>query len=112
MQAFPCNRGFFGQEPLKNEQLADHFASKGLTFPVFAKVNSNGGAADSLFEWLKSEAPGTLTDAVKWNFTKYLVVNGVPVKRYGPNESPLSFEGDILEALRVARSATSTSITE
>jgi hypothetical protein len=30
---------------------------------------------------------------------RFLVVNGVPTKRYGPQESPLAFKGDIEAAL-------------
>ncbi|MFN9938881.1 MAG: hypothetical protein ACK56I_05340, partial [bacterium] len=72
---------------------------KGITFPFFAKVNVNGADAHPLFTWLKENAEGTIVDAVKWNFTKFLVVDGVPVKRYGPTEMPLSFEQDIIQAL-------------
>ena len=99
LQAFPCDQ-FLGQEPLKNDELAGHFTAKGLSFPVFGKVSVNGDETDPLFDWLKSALPGYLTNTVKWNFTKFLVVNGLPVKRYGPNDNPLSFEGDIVEALK------------
>jgi glutathione peroxidase-family protein len=98
LQAFPCNQ-FFGEEPLSDSQLAQHVKGKGITFPFFAKVNVNGADAHPLFAWLKENAEGTLVDAVKWNFTKFLVVDGVPVKRYGPTEMPLSFEQDIVQAL-------------
>jgi glutathione peroxidase-family protein len=33
------------------------------------------------------------------NFSKWLVKNGVPVKRYGPHEAPSKFEKDIVDLL-------------
>ena len=42
---------------------------------------------------------GLLINAIKWNFTKFLVVDGVPRKRYAPNEAPSSFEADVVAAL-------------
>ncbi|CAN0439097.1 unnamed protein product, partial [Hapterophycus canaliculatus] len=39
--------------------------------------------------------------AIKWNFTKFLCdAEGVPVKRFGPTESPFTFEQDIAALLR------------
>jgi glutathione peroxidase-family protein len=35
----------------------------------------------------------------QWNFTKFLLVDGAPTKRYGPRDSPLTFEADIVAAL-------------
>jgi glutathione peroxidase len=81
--------------------------SKGLSFPVFAKISVNGDDTHPLFAWLKEKAPGYLVDAVKWNFTKFLVVDGVPVKRYGPNEPPLSIESDVVAAIRDVQLRTS-----
>jgi hypothetical protein len=37
--------------------------------------------------------------APQWNFTKFLCVNGLPVKRYGPSDLPFGFEGDVRAAL-------------
>ena len=44
---------------------------------------------------------GMLGGSIKWNFTKFLCdKEGIPIKRYGPPQSPLSFEDDIIEMLR------------
>jgi glutathione peroxidase len=46
----------------------------GVTFPLFAKVDVNGDAAAPLYRYLKKEKPGLLgSEAIKWNFTKFLV---------------------------------------
>ena len=37
---------------------------------------------------------------VKWNFTKFLITrDGIPYRRFGPKQSPLSFESDIQDVL-------------
>ena len=45
--------------------------------------------------------PGVLgTQAVKWNFTKFLVgKDGQVLKRYAPNDAPESMRADIEKAL-------------
>ncbi|PVX31208.1 glutathione peroxidase [Sphingomonas pokkalii] len=88
--AFPCNQ-FGGQEPGDAEEIAQFCSLRyDVTFPVFGKVDVNGANAAPLFERLKSEAPGVLgTEAIKWNFTKFLVDrNGKVVDRYAPTTSP------------------------
>jgi glutathione peroxidase len=98
--AFPSNQ-FGGQEPGSNEAIAD-FCSRtfGVTFPIFAKVDVNGARAAPLFEHLKAEAPGVLgSEAIKWNFTKFLVDrDGKVVRRYAPTTKPEAITADI-EAL-------------
>jgi glutathione peroxidase len=65
-----------------------------------AKVEVNGTGATPLYRWLKAQAPGVLgTQAVKWNFTKFLVGrDGRVVRRYPPTARPETLEADI-EAL-------------
>lgn len=49
----------------------------------------NGNSAHPLWAFLKNKQGGTLIDAIKWNFTKFIVdKNGVPVERHGPSTSP------------------------
>jgi glutathione peroxidase-family protein len=36
---------------------------------------------------------------ISWNFAKFLVVNGLPVKRYPPRINPKKIEADILPYL-------------
>jgi glutathione peroxidase len=97
---FPCNQ-FGGQEP-GDEASIQSFCqtSYGVNFPMFSKIEVNGAGADPLFVWLKSSKPGLLgTEAIKWNFTKFLIDRqGNVVKRYGPNDAPKSIRADI-EAL-------------
>jgi glutathione peroxidase len=71
---FPSNE-FGNQDPGSNEEIAGFCQRNyGVSFPMMAKVEVNGSAAHPLWKWLKSEAPGLLgTEAVKWNFTKFLV---------------------------------------
>ncbi|HNH91622.1 glutathione peroxidase [Accumulibacter sp.] len=71
---FPCNQ-FGAQEPGEASEIAA-FCQKnyGVTFPMFAKVEVNGEHAHPLFRHLKKAAPGLLgSEAIKWNFTKFLV---------------------------------------
>jgi glutathione peroxidase len=97
---FPCNQ-FGAQEPGDAAEIAN-FCEKnfGVTFPLFAKVDVNGGNADPLFEKLKEEAPGLMgSRSIKWNFTKFLVDrSGKAVKRYAPTTKPEEIKADI-EAL-------------
>jgi glutathione peroxidase len=98
---FPCNQ-FGGQEPGGAEQIGA-FCEKnfGVSFPLFAKVDVNGEQAHPLFKQLKKEAPGLLgTEAIKWNFTKFLVrKDGTVYKRYAPATKPEELVGDIEKLL-------------
>ncbi|MBC7686460.1 MAG: glutathione peroxidase [Bdellovibrionales bacterium] len=98
---FPCNQ-FGGQEP-EGEAEIGAFCEKnfGVTFPLFSKVDVNGDAAHPLFQHLKKAAPGLLgTEAIKWNFTKFLVKkDGSVYKRYAPSTAPAELVGDIEKLL-------------
>jgi glutathione peroxidase len=98
---FPCNQ-FGGQEP-EGEVEIGAFCEKnfGVTFPLFAKVEVNGGGAHPLFQHLKKAAPGLLgTEAIKWNFTKFLIKkDGSVYKRYAPSTAPEELVGDIEKLL-------------
>ena len=99
--AFPCNQ-FGGQEPGTPEEIRDFCSTRyDVSFPLFAKVEVNGDGADPLWKHLKSERPGLLgSEAIKWNFTKFLVDrDGKVVKRYAPTDEPSSIERDIEAAL-------------
>ena len=98
---FPSNQ-FGSQDPGSNDEIASFCqVNHGVSFPMMAKVEVNGGGAHPLFQWLKSEAPGLLgTQAIKWNFTKFLVGrDGQVIRRYGPQDSPASLAGDVQAAL-------------
>lgn len=94
---FPCNQ-FGGQEPGGAEEIGA-FCEKnyGVSFPLFEKVAVNGNDAHPLFKHLKHEAPGLMgSEAVKWNFTKFLVrKDGTVYKRYAPQTEPKDLMKDI-----------------
>ncbi|MDB5707377.1 MAG: glutathione peroxidase [Sphingomonas bacterium] len=97
---FPCNQ-FGAQEPGDAAEIANFCSlTYDVTFPLFAKVDVNGGNADPLFEKLKEEAPGLMgSKSIKWNFTKFLVDRGGrTIKRYAPTTKPEEIKADI-EAL-------------
>ncbi|CAL8073414.1 unnamed protein product [Calicophoron daubneyi] len=98
---FSCNQ-FGGQEPLSEPEIKQFVADKyGVTFDMFSKVDVNGSDTHPLFKFLKEKLHGTITDAVKWNFTKFLVDRkGIPRKRYSPQTDPLEIEKDILDLLK------------
>lgn len=101
--AFPCNQ-FGKQENGTAAEIKAFAASKGANFPLFAKINVNGGEAEPLYKWLKSEKGGFLVDGIKWNFTKFLVDReGQVVGRYGPTTKPNAIAGDIEKALGAAQ---------
>jgi glutathione peroxidase len=98
--AFPCNQ-FGGQEPGGADDIASFCqVNFGLSFPLMDKVEVNGAGAPPLWRWLKGEAKGVLgTEAIKWNFTKFLIDrDGKVVRRYAPTVKPEDIAGDI-EAL-------------
>ena len=98
--AFPCNQ-FGGQEPGDAEEIAGFCKTTyDVTFPLFAKIEVNGPGAAPLYRHLKAEAPGILgSEAIKWNFTKFLVDReGRVVHRYAPTTRPEELAADI-EAL-------------
>lgn len=91
---FPCNQ-FGSQDPGENKEILTFCQTNyGVTFPMFAKVDVNGPDAHPLFKHLKAEAPGVLgSEAIKWNFTKFLVDQTGKVKeRYAPTTKPSDLE--------------------
>lgn len=98
---FPSNE-FGGQDPGSNAEIASFCQlNYGVSFPMMAKTEVNGANAHPLFKWLKGQAPGLLgTQAIKWNFTKFLVGrDGQVIRRYAPNDAPESIAKDIEAAL-------------
>ncbi|WP_349728188.1 glutathione peroxidase [Peribacillus frigoritolerans] len=98
---FPCNQ-FLNQEPGDNLEIDSYCKlNRGITFPMFAKVNVNGKEAHPLFSYLTENAPGVMgSKSIKWNFTKFLIDrNGNIVSRYAPKTKPLEMEEDIKKLL-------------
>ena len=97
---FPCNQ-FGAQEPGDAATIGQFCQTNfGVSFPLFAKIDVNGENAHPLYVWLKQSAPGVLgTEAIKWNFTKFLVNReGKVIERYAPTTKPEDIGGAI-EAL-------------
>ncbi len=98
---FPCNQ-FGAQEPGSEAEIEQFCEiNYGVTFPMFAKVDVNGKNTAPVYEYLKAAKPGLLgSEAIKWNFTKFLVDrDGKVVARYAPNDTPESIAGDVEKAL-------------
>jgi len=96
---FPCNQ-FGSQEPGDARQIEQFCESNyAVTFPMFAKIDVNGGDAHPLYQFLKSEKSGLLGSSIKWNFTKFLVDrSGKVVARHAPTAKPEGLAREI-EAL-------------
>ena len=98
---FPCNQ-FGAQEPGTEDEIASFCeVNFGVTFPLFAKVDVNGDEAAPLYRHLKQAKPGLLgSEAIKWNFTKFLVDRkGNVVERFAPNTEPDALAGDVEKLL-------------
>ncbi len=98
---FPCNQ-FASQEPGSEEEIKKFCSLQyDVTFPMFAKIEVNGAGTHPLYQLLKSKQKGVLgTEAIKWNFTKFLVGrDGTVLERYAPSTKPEELSGDIEKAL-------------
>jgi glutathione peroxidase len=97
---FPCDQ-FGHQEPGDEAEISEFCTLNfGVSFPMFAKIEVNGDGAHPLYHWLREEKGGILGDAIKWNFTKFLVGrDGTVLKRYAPTTTPDKIAGDIEAAL-------------
>lgn len=94
---FPCNQ-FGSQEPGSEAEIQNFCrVNFGVTFPMFSKIKVNGEETHPLYRYLKSEQPGILgTEAIKWNFTKFLVDReGRVVERFGSSTRPSELEEKI-----------------
>lgn len=98
---FPCDQ--FGHQEPGDEAEIKNFCSLtyDVSFPMFAKIDVNGGKAHPLYKWLKEQKSGLLgIGAIKWNFTKFLVDReGQVVKRYAPTDTPESIGKDLGKVL-------------
>jgi glutathione peroxidase len=98
---FPCDQ--FGHQEPGDEREIQAFCSLtyDVTFPMFAKLDVNGPDTHPLYKHLKAAQPGLLgTEAIKWNFTKFLVArDGTVLRRYAPTDTPDRIESDIVPLL-------------
>jgi len=94
---FPCDQ-FAHQEPGSEAEIQSFCSlTYDVTFPLFAKIEVNGSGAHPLFAYLKKAQPGLFgSEAIKWNFTKFLVNReGQVLKRYAPSDTPEKIEDDL-----------------
>jgi len=98
---FPCDQ--FGHQEPGDEEEIKNFCSLNydVQFPLFAKIEVNGANTHPLYQYLKSQARGLLgSEAIKWNFTKFLVdKDGKVVRRFAPTDTPKGIEKDVAAAL-------------
>jgi glutathione peroxidase len=66
-----------------------------------SKIQVNGPQADPIYVHLKKQSPGLLgSEAIKWNFTKFLVdQSGNVLTRYASTTSPSDIARDIEKLL-------------
>lgn len=98
---FPCNQ-FAGQEPGNENEIKTFCETQfGVSFPLFSKIEVNGPKTHPLYAYLKAEKRGLLgSEAIKWNFTKFLVDRkGKVIQRYSPQTAPSEIESDITRLL-------------
>ncbi|MEZ5465479.1 MAG: glutathione peroxidase [Lysobacteraceae bacterium] len=94
---FPCDQ-FGHQEPGDEEEIKNFCSlTYDVSFPMFSKIEVNGGNTAPLYAYLKKEAPGLMgSKSIKWNFTKFLVDSeGRVRRRYAPTDTPEKIEKDI-----------------
>ncbi len=97
---FPC--GQFANQELDSGAEISEFCqlNYGVSFQIMAKIEVNGDNAHPIYQWLKMQKGGLLTDNIKWNFTKFLInKDGQVVKRYAPTTKPSSIATDIEKLL-------------
>lgn len=98
---FPCNQ-FLKQDPGSDEEIKQFCSlNYSVTFPMFSRIDVNGENTHPLFTILKKSSKGLLgSEAVKWNFTKFLVdQNGKVIKRFAPTFEPDKIQPEIEKLL-------------
>ena len=93
---FPCDQ-FGHQEPGSDEEIKTFCETNyAVNFPLFSKIEVNGANAHPLYQFLKDEKGGLLGDAIKWNFTKFLIdKQGSVVERFAPTTTPEAIDAKI-----------------
>jgi glutathione peroxidase len=65
-----------------------------------SKIEVNGDGAHPIYKYLKTAAKGTFGNAIKWNFTKFLISrDGSKVERFAPTTTPEALDSKIAELL-------------
>ncbi|XP_017781553.1 PREDICTED: probable phospholipid hydroperoxide glutathione peroxidase isoform X2 [Nicrophorus vespilloides] len=86
--AFPCNQ-FGNQEAGNTDEICTFVSKRNVKFDMFEKVDVNGSNAHPLWTYLQNTVKGTISNKIKWNFTKFIVdKEGKPVERHSPTTNP------------------------
>ena len=87
---FPCNQ-FGGQEPGTAEEIKTFCSTKyGISFPMFEKIEVNGGGRHPIYEVLTGYQDGAGESGdIQWNFEKFLIsADGKRITRFRPKTEP------------------------
>ena len=97
---FPCNQ-FFHQAPGTDEEINSFCALKFNTkFIRYKKIDVRGENAEPLYKWLITQNEKGKAQAIKWNFTKFLINrSGEVVARFAPTDKPEDFIDKVKEEL-------------
>jgi glutathione peroxidase len=97
---FPCNQ-FMAQESGDSCAISATASGYNPKFIMTEKVHVNGSHTHPMFAWMKKQASGFLVNAVKWNFTKFLIdrQGHVYPLRFAPNDEPNKMIPDIEKLL-------------
>ena len=97
---FPCNQ-FFKQAPGTDEEINSFCALKFNTkFTRYKKIDVRGENAEPLYKWLITQNEKGKAQAIKWNFTKFLINrSGEVVARFAPTDKPEDFIDKVKEEL-------------
>ena len=91
---FPSNQ--FSQEKRSNEELKKYVKDQKIKYDFFGKVILNGKNEEPLYNFLKYNTPGfKLRNDINWNYTKFLCIDGKPIKRFEPIASFSAIEEEI-----------------
>lgn len=86
------------QDEIKNENTHKHDDLRRM-FIIFDKVDVKGKDQHIVFKFLTTHLKGSIIDAIKWNYTKFLIdQNGIPTKRYGPMD-PVEVDDPLIKDL-------------
>lgn len=98
---FPCNQ-FLHQAPGSDEEINTFcMLNYNTKFTRFKKIDVKGKNADPLYKWLVTQNEKGKPQAVKWNFTKFLINRkGEVIDRFGPTEKPETFVDKVKAALK------------
>ncbi|WP_428268555.1 glutathione peroxidase [Haliangium sp.] len=99
---FPCNQ-FGGQEPGTAEEIKEFCSlTYGVTFPMYEKIEVNGGDRHPVYQELTKVADAEGVDGdIRWNFEKFVIsADGHTVKRFAPQTEP--YDPAIIAAIEAA----------